>query len=177
MAQSNQAASIQYDGSRQFVWGLILAVVMAAVVGTALVFEHGFGFIPCKLCLEQRTPYYFGIPVALLAAFAAWQTWPGIVSRVFLAVVGLLMTWGLVLAVYHSGVEWQFWPGPTDCGVVTDSSVTDANNLLGALDNVRAPACDQVAGRFLGLSFAGWNVIASLGLALAAFRAAIISAE
>ncbi|WP_375198209.1 disulfide bond formation protein B, partial [Sphingobium sp.] len=36
----------------------------------------------------------------------------------------------------------------------------------------RPPSCTEAAGRFLGLSFAGWNVIASLALALVAFRAA-----
>jgi len=32
----------------------LLAVGMAAVVGSALGFEHIGGYIPCKLCLEQR---------------------------------------------------------------------------------------------------------------------------
>ena len=32
-----------------------LALAMAAVVGAALAFEHIGGYIPCKLCLEQRS--------------------------------------------------------------------------------------------------------------------------
>ena len=55
---------------------LFLAVAMAAVVGTALGFEHIGGFIPCKLCLEERIPYYTGVPVALLAAIAAGMRMP-----------------------------------------------------------------------------------------------------
>ena len=50
---------------------LLVALAMAAIVGTALAFEHIGGYLPCKLCLEQRTPYYLGVPVMLLAAFAA----------------------------------------------------------------------------------------------------------
>ena len=43
------------------------------MVGTALGFQHLGGYIPCKLCLEQRTPYYVGVPlmaVALLSSAA-----------------------------------------------------------------------------------------------------------
>jgi disulfide bond formation protein DsbB len=37
----------------------------------------------------------------------------------------------------------------------------DAGNLLGDL-NTHPPACDSAPGFFLGLSFAGWNFVASL---------------
>ena len=40
---------------------------MAATVGTALGFQHIGGYIPCKLCLEQRMPYYVGVPLMALA--------------------------------------------------------------------------------------------------------------
>ena len=35
------------------------------------------------------------------------------------------------------------------------------------------PSCDEAAGRFLGLSFAGWNVLASAALAAIGYRAAL----
>lgn len=153
---------------------LALAVAMAAVVGSALGFEHIGGFIPCKLCLEERIPYYAGVPLALLAAVASGVRLPSRVARVLLAVVGLLMTWGLVMAVYHSGVEWNWWAGPSDCSTSATSGLTEsAGDLLGALDSVTPPACDTAAGRFLGLSFAGWNVVSSLILAGAAYYAAL----
>ncbi|MBO6554476.1 MAG: disulfide bond formation protein B [Roseitalea sp.] len=154
----------------RFFGALALAVAMAIVVGTALAFEHVGGFIPCALCLEQRTPYYAGIPLALFAALAAVLDWPSILTRGALVVAGLLMVYGLYLGVYHAGVEWAFWPGPADCATsATSGLATDAGSLLADLDAVTPPACDDAAGRFLGLSFAGWNVIASLGLAAVAF--------
>lgn len=153
---------------------LFLAVAMAAVVGAALGFEHIGGFIPCKLCLDERIPYYAGVPVALLAAAAHGLRLPAWIVRLLLAIVGLLMTYGLALAVYHSGVEWHWWAGPADCSTsATSGIVNDAGNLLGALESKTPPACDQAAGRFLGLSFAGWNVLSSLALAAVAFRAAV----
>ncbi|WP_309085529.1 disulfide bond formation protein B [Chelativorans sp.] len=148
-----------------------LAVAMAAVVGTALGFQHIGGFIPCKLCLEQRVPYYVGVPVMLLALASSALKAPAVVTRVLLLAGGLLMLWGLYLGVYHSGVEWGFWQGPTDCGVV--AAPTGSGSLLDQLNEVVPPSCDKAAGRFLGLSFAGWNVVASAILAAVALRAAL----
>ena len=147
-----------------------LALTMAAVVGAALAFEHVGGFIPCALCLEQRTPYYAAVPIALIAGFAAAFHAPRPIVRAALFAVGLAMTYGLYLSVFHAGVEWAWWPGPADCTTsATSGLTTDAGSLLADLDAVTPPACDEAAGRFFGLSFAGWNAIASLGLAAAAF--------
>jgi disulfide bond formation protein DsbB len=145
---------------------LFLAVAMAAVVGTALGFEHIGGFIPCKLCLEQRIPYYAGVPVALATAAAAGLRLPSFALRLGFFIVAALMTYGLGLAIYHSGVEWGWWAGPADCGAAATSGIVEnAGDLLGAIDATTPPSCDEAAGRFLGLSFAGWNVIASASLA------------
>lgn len=152
---------------------IFLTLAMAGVVGSALGFEHIGGYVPCKLCLAQRTPYYLAIPVGLAAVLAAGLKWPAWIARGLLVVIGLLMAYGLALGVYHSGVEWHWWAGPADCSTASTSGiVTDATNLLGALETVKPPSCDEAAVRFLGLSFAGWNVLASLALAAVAFRAA-----
>ena len=146
---------------------------MIFAVGTALGFEHIGGYIPCKLCLEQRIPYYIGIPLMALTLVAAWLHMPGALLRIMLAAGGLLMVWGLYLGIYHSGVEWQWWAGPTDCGAVDGTVDTGGKGVLDLLDEVVPPSCDQAAGRFLGLSFAGWNVLSSLVLAAIAFRATL----
>lgn len=147
-----------------------LALAMVLIVGAALAFEHVGGFIPCALCLEQRTPYYIGVPVVMFGALATVLPVPAIVARGALIIAGLLMAYGLYLSVYHAGVEWAWWPGPADCATAATSGLsTDASSLLADLDAVTPPACDEAAGRFLGLSFAGWNAIASLGLAATAF--------
>ncbi|UUP17129.1 disulfide bond formation protein B [Nitratireductor thuwali] len=148
----------------------LLAAGMAATVGTALAFEHIGGFIPCKLCLEQRIPYYIGIPLMLLALGSSVLKLPGVLTRGLLLAGALLMIWGLYLGVYHSGAEWGFWPGPTDCGAVAGPSTS--GSLLDQLNAFVPPSCDEAAGRFLGLSFAGWNVVASAILATIALRGA-----
>ncbi len=159
-------------GKTQTYSAALLALGMAATVGTALGFQHLGGYIPCKLCLEQRTPYYVGIPLMALGFLAARMKAPAIVTRGLLAAGGLLMLYGMGLGVYHSGVEWGWWEGPADCAVGAPTSSYEGGNLLDQLNAVIPPSCTQAAGRFLGLSFAGWNVLASALWAAIALRAA-----
>lgn len=149
---------------------LVLALGMAATVGTALGFEHIGGYIPCALCLLQRQPYYYGVPVALLAVINAAVGGPAWITRLLLGLVGILMIVGAGMGVYHSGVEWHFWEGPATCSTSANGVTQDAGNLLSDLNTVKGPSCTDAALRVLGLSFAGWNVIASLLLAAIAFR-------
>ncbi|WEX10114.1 disulfide bond formation protein B [Chelativorans sp. AA-79] len=158
-------------GRPQTLTAAVLALAMAATVGTALGFQHIGGFIPCKLCLEQRIPYYIGVPVMVLAFISSSLRAPAILTRGLLLVGGLLMLWGLGLGSYHAGIEWGWWEGPSDCGAVAPTSAS--GSLLDQLNAVVPPSCDKAAGRFLGLSFAGWNVIASAILAAAALRGAL----
>lgn len=157
-------------GRRQLRAASFLAIAMAGVVGSALLFEHVGGYIPCKLCLEQRLPYYIGAPVMVAAALSAAMRLPGAITRGLILVGALLMTWGLAMGVYHSGVEWAWWPGPTDCGAVAGAPA--GGSLLDTLNTVIPPSCDEAALRILGLSLAGWNAIASLVLAAIGYRAA-----
>jgi len=163
-------------GRTQIVGATLVGIGMAAVVGAALGFEHIGHYIPCKLCLGQRIPYYIGVPVAAVAAISATLRWPPVVTRLLLLGCGLLMAWSLFLAVRHAGVEWAWWAGPTDCGAVAAPADTGGKGILDAIDTYMPPSCDKAALRILGLSFAGWNAIASLILMVVAFRGAVSKA-
>lgn len=152
----------------------LLAVGMTVTVGTALGFQHLAGYIPCKLCLEQRTPYYIGAPLMIAGLIAAFAKAPPMLVRGTLLAGALVMTWSLYLGVFHAGVEWGWWLGPSDCGLV--APVQSGGSLLESLDSVIPPSCDQAAGRFLGLSFAGWNAVASFVLAAIGYAAAFARA-
>jgi disulfide bond formation protein DsbB len=127
--------------------------------------------------LKQRIPYYFAIPVAAIALFAVNMKWSHALTRALYIIVGLLVIWSLVLAAYHSGVEWAWWAGPSECGASGGSgeATTSADNLLSQLSFSKPPSCDEAAGRFLGLSFAGWNVVVSTVIASLAFRVAVLA--
>src|SRR5690606_3093508 len=144
----------------------IVTLGMVATVGGALAFEHIGGYIPCALCLLQRDPYYYGIPVGIAAILAAGFRLPGWVVRGLLGLVGVMMLVGAGIGVYHAGVEWSFWEGPASCATSSSSGIaTNAGSLLDDLNAFHGPSCTEASLRVLGLSFAGWNVIASLILA------------
>ncbi|KRB62679.1 hypothetical protein ASE04_00425 [Rhizobium sp. Root708] len=152
-----------------FLYSVLLALGMAVVVGSALGFQYIGGYIPCALCLMQRQPYYYGIPIVLIGALCSAFGLPNWIGRTFLLAGGLLMIVGAGMGVYHSGVEWHFWPGPATCSTTAGSMTQNAGDLLTELNTIKGPSCTDAALRVLGLSFAGWNVIASLVLAAVAF--------
>jgi disulfide bond formation protein DsbB len=47
-------------------------IVALATILAAWAFQLVGGYVPCKLCLEERIPYYVGVPVALVALAAAF---------------------------------------------------------------------------------------------------------
>jgi disulfide bond formation protein DsbB len=149
-----------------------LALAMAATVGTALGFQHIGGYIPCKLCYEQRIPYYIGAPLMAATFLAALFKLPSPVIRLLLLAGAVLMAWSLYLGIHHAGIEWGFWAGPTDCAVVVPPVSGGSGGVLEQIDQVVPPSCDKASLRVLGLSFAGWNAVASLVLMLVALRGA-----
>jgi len=166
------ASAMPAPPRRRILISAFLALAMAATVGGALAFQYIGGYIPCKLCYEQRIPYYVGVPLMVLALLASAARLPAWMSRCLLAAGGLLMLYGLYLGVYHSGVEWGWWPGPTDCTDVAGPVDTGGNGVLDALDKFVPPSCDRAALRILGLSLAGWQAVAALILGAVAFKGA-----
>lgn len=143
----------------------VLVVALATILG-ALAFQHIGGYAPCALCLQQRYAYYIGIPLAALAFVLAWSGKTNI-AMILLGLYGLGFLINAGIGVYHSGVEWKWWPGPEACGGGDFSAV--GGNLLESLKTAKPVSCNEAPWRFLGLSFAGWNVMISAGLAVLAF--------
>ena len=152
---------------------VLVTLGMIVTVGTALGFEHLGGYIPCALCLMQREPYYYGIPVGLLALLSAAFDLPAALTKLLLAVIAIMMLVGAGIGIYHAGVEWHFWAGPAGCATTAQGISSNVGDLLGDLDSKHGPSCTDAALRVLGLSFAGWNVIASLVLAAIAAHGAL----
>jgi disulfide bond formation protein DsbB len=146
---------------------LAVALGAAATIGGALVFEHVLGYVPCKLCLMQRNPYYIAIPLGLVAALLP-PPW----ARIGLWLLALVFVVSAGLGAYHSGVEWGFFAGPSDCGGGSGAGAGNVGDFLNQLQSTRVVSCSEAAWRFLGLSLAGWNVLISLGLTAFAAAAA-----
>lgn len=156
--------------SRSMLWpALVLTAGMVVVILSALGFEHIGHYVPCALCLLQRWPYYIGIPIGILAVLSSAMNAPPAVTRTLLLLAGLTMLVGAGMGVYHAGVEWKFWEGPSTCATSVDAITKNAGDLFNEINTQHGPSCTDASLRIWGLSFAGWNVIASLVLAAFAF--------
>ena len=145
-----------------------LLILLAALATLAAVWVlQGLGYQPCELCLKERVAFYVGAPLAALTAFLAGRSWHGFARAGFI-LLALVFLATAVLAAYHAGVEYHWWPGPTACTGALDGPV-DVNDLMKELNSVRVVNCDEAPLRVAGLSPAGWDVAASA--ALAAFAA------
>ena len=143
---------------------LAVTAIAAATLAGAWFIQLVLDIQPCELCLAQRYVHYLAVPLGAVIAIAAARDAPRAALVVGLAMLALATLGNAGLAVYHTGVEWHFWQGPTACtGPV--GNLGSAGNLLERLDAVKVVRCDEVQWRFLGLSLAGYNVLISLLMA------------
>lgn len=155
---------------RTWRWPLAALGVSAAMLATAHAFEHFAFLLPCQLCLRQREVYWAAIAMAATGLIL----WNIRNNRRFLVafnvMLALVFMTGAVVALFHAGVEWKWWPAPTGC---TAGAVDVMNLDLGGLDERTATAsCLDAPWHLLGLSMAGWNVIVSVILSAVSFLAA-----
>ena len=143
---------------------LAIFVGSAATILGAWYFQYVLRYPPCELCLQERLPYHVVTPLSLLLAIAAFvRAQRALIVVGFLAIIAAMLV-SAALGAYHAGVEWRWWPGPTDCsGPMTD--FTTNGPLLSQLQSIHVVRCDEAAWQFLGLSLAGYNVLISLALA------------
>jgi disulfide bond formation protein DsbB len=160
---------IGYD-RREGALCIALALAFFAICA-AWIFELVFGYIPCKLCLWQRWPYYAGIPLIVLALLSINRENGVGTARLLTGLVALSFAISLGLALYHAGVEWKFWAGPADCGGRVFSGPASVQDFAKSLESARVVSCSDAPWRFLWLSFAGWNALISAVLTGFALRA------
>ena len=151
---------------------IAVAVVGAATILGAWIFQYGLGLKPCPLCLEQRYAYYFAVPLAAMVALGDQVGAKRTVLIAALAAIALGMLWNTGLGIYHSGIEWKWWLGPQECSGSLDD-LGSGGGLLNKLQSISVVRCDEAAWRFLGLSLAGYNALISLMLAATAAWAAV----
>ena len=160
--------------SRTILTWAVLGAALATIAG-AWGFQLIGGYVPCQLCFAQRIPYYFGVPVAMIAVVAA-MTGRMRLNQLLLIVVASIFVWSAYLGAFHAGVEWSWWQGPTDCGAGGGPATREAGDLLGQLGQVRVVSCTFAGWRFpnadWGLSFAGWNAVISTVIVLTALLGA-----
>ncbi|WP_395674583.1 disulfide bond formation protein B [Inquilinus sp.] len=133
----------------------LTAALGVVVLGTVLASQYLGGLQPCELCLYQRWPWGVAIALGVLAAVIR----PA--RRVLVLLAGLVILLGGLLAAYHAGVEYGWFPGFTSCtsAISAGSSVADLRNQLLNAPVVR---CDVPGFVLFGISMAGYNAILSV---------------
>jgi disulfide bond formation protein DsbB len=129
------------------------AVLLLAAFG----FQYIGGYLPCKMCLWQRWPHAAAVLIgaAILRGAPRALAWLGALAAAATAGLG----------IYHAGVEWKFWTGPSGCtGSGPGLGSMSGADLLSTEGPSTLVMCDEIVWQFLGLSMAGWNALLSLVL-------------
>jgi disulfide bond formation protein DsbB len=142
----------------------LTAALGVVVLGTVLASQYLGGLQPCELCLYQRWPWAAAIALGLLAAAVR----PA--RRALVLLAGVVILLGGLLAVYHAGVEYQWWPGFTACTSAISFGTGSAASLRDQLLAAPVVRCDVPGFVLVGISMAGYNAILSViaGLVLLA---------
>ena len=138
---------------------LLAAATSAVLLIAALTFQAA-GYKPCELCILQRWPHLAAAVVGVAVLAFGW--------RKALSVLGLLAALtATAFAIFHVGVEWQWWEGPMACtGGMGDIATLSTAELMTRLSEAKVVRCDQPSFVFLGLSMAGWNAVCSAALSV-----------
>ncbi len=134
----------------------------ALLLLAALAFQFLGGLDPCEICIWQRWPHVVAILSAVLIMALPLRIWA--------FAGGLAMAIDAGIALYHTGIERDWWPGPESC-TGGGASALSSGDLLDKLLATDVAMCDQVAWEMWGLSMASWNGLACLVLAGLWFRA------
>jgi disulfide bond formation protein DsbB len=145
---------------------LVLGALSLCLILGALGFQYIGGYPPCEMCMWQRYPHFGAIVVGLIGGLLLTMgALPKNLAKPVAVVTLLLVAATGLIGVYHAGVEWHFWAGPSAC---TGSAFA----LSGKLDlNAHVVSCDHAAWRLFGVSMAGYNALISLGGAMIAAMA------
>lgn len=133
------------------------AFVLAAAGGSLalLIGAYAFqalGYPPCPLCWYQRYPHFAAVLVGALALATRGPVLPILGAAAAAATA--------ILGIYHTGVERDWWEGPTSC--TGDGLGGLAGGDLLSLEAPRVIMCDQVAWALGGISMPSWNAIFSI---------------
>jgi protein dithiol:quinone oxidoreductase len=139
--------------------GVVAAAGSGLLLATAWTFQ-AFGYAPCSMCILQRYPHVAAVLVGLLVLLGLRHPVMYLLGAAAAATTG-------AIAVYHTGIERDWWEGPTSCtGSGQSLSSMDIGDLLSTDAGPALVMCDQVVWEFLSLSMASWNAIGSFGLML-----------
>ncbi|MGI9170296.1 MAG: disulfide bond formation protein B [Caulobacteraceae bacterium] len=149
--------------ARHWPWAALVA--SAAMLAIAHAFETFGHFAPCTLCLKERQIYWAALSLSAAAAALGFTSAAPRATRIANLLLTVIFFYSALVAGYHAGAEWHWWPGPASCsGGAVHVGTADLQAFLHGAP-AAMPTCDKAVWIFWGLSMAGWNAVISLGLA------------
>jgi len=134
-------------------WGLVFFILSILPISIALIAEYYYNLIPCKLCLNQRYPYYF---IIILFSFfylirETNNIWLYLISKI-------AILYGLFYSIWHVGVENKVLKEPSSCSE-TLSDALSIESLKNQIINKPIVNCSEVSWSIFGFSAATINTI------------------
>ena len=148
-------------------WVMFSAGGSAALLGGAYIFQ-ALGYPPCQMCYWQRWPHMAAIVLGILALRYRATVLP--------VLGGLAALTTALLGVYHTGVERDWWEGPSSCTGGGSLDGLSGMDLL-SVEGPRVIMCDQVSWELFTLSMPSWNALFSFVLVIGWVQAARLSAR
>jgi disulfide bond formation protein DsbB len=139
---------------------LFVGGMSAALLLGALAFQYLGGLAPCEMCVWQRWPHGVATALGLGGGLLVMtRALPEKAARPLAVLAIAAIAISGFIGIFHAGVEWKLWPGPSACtGFGYVPGADDFNTL-------KVIRCDEAQWRLFGISLAGYNAVFSLGVA------------
>ena len=126
-------------------------------MGSVYSLEYFFGLEPCELCLYQRWPWWAAFLLSVITRLPYLSyLW---ISRL-IGLAGFSIIISGAIALYHVGIEYDWWSGPSTC--TSDGALPNTLSELHANGNINLiTRCDKVPWSLFGFSLAFYNLLIS----------------
>lgn len=138
---------------------ILIGIYSLTVLISVYFMEFVLGWKPCELCILQRYPYIIIIIISIALTVAKIKNIK-ISSKLAIVLILAPIFTGLLIAVYHFGVENSYWRNISACSDQLSNIDVNTDNLLSGLNEIKPNCSDPV--KIFGLSISGYNIISNI---------------
>ncbi|MEK9794273.1 MAG: disulfide bond formation protein B [Hyphomicrobiales bacterium] len=138
---------------------ILIGIYSLTVLISVYFMEFVLGWKPCELCILQRYPYFIIIIISIALTVAKIKN-INISSKLAIVLILAPIFTGLLIAIYHFGVENSYWRNISACSDQLSNIDVNTDNLLSGLNEIKPNCSDPV--KIFGLSISGYNIISNI---------------
>ena len=142
---------------------LLLLIYSCLVLLSVYFMQYILGMDPCELCVLQRYPYYIIIFLCSISHYLYRKN----ITRYGLKILyatGLFSICGLIMAIYHVGIENFLWKNISTCSDQLSGNNISVDNLLDGINKIDANCSEPQ--KLMGISIATYNTLSNLFMIL-----------